>query len=638
MFDITFYPMDAADREAIEAFLTNAGVRYRLRDGEVEALVRKVVIAEASKLGFAFEVLGERRRAAVPDAAPAPPPATNPAGRSFDQGVNELAPVGGVATFRGSAPFVARRVRITTADSAAATQLAAGLRSVADCVQRAEGRWLVVDVRSRLIRDALDLADAVLAEQRYDATVSATEGAAACLGLDADWPWTGEGETIAVIDSGCDTDHPSLIGASISATTRPGAVEGDTTGHGTHMIATICGRELEADGHGHGLAPRVALHSVGITQDDEFAVPLDLCGFLERLHAQGVRIFNLSWQSVSGDDYDWKDEEIDRFLHAHPDALVVVAAGNRRPVPLADNDWETTLTSPGTARNALCVGAVGTGRAPPGREAIESQRLASGSGIGPTVGNAVKPDLVAPGYYLRSARAAGVPDEEFAGVDGTRAWLGGTSQATAVTSACAALVRQKLRSDHGIPNPSGAVLKATLVASTRPVASDGPGTGVRVGYPDFVSGFGRIDLPRVLAGDAQLLVRDDASAVLASRDDATAKTHRFQFSVGENAAWLTVVLSWFDVPHPRLSSDLLLQVRPAGHRRRIGNQDHHWGRNPGSDGSVDRNNNVEITRWPAPPPGQWQLTVTAKHTGPEAQRYALALASDGALADLRMMD
>ncbi len=671
MPDITLYPMDSTDRDAIVELLRLSGASVVESDGVIEATVGHDVLNAVAATEFAYDVradasptLGPREiyeRAEATDAATAdeswgPPEAedgvpdeTEKAGdnelahdESDDEeqlaeapaavghGLDELS-AGDTWTIVPELAFVAVEplglrglLRVTTAAAEDANRLAKALQAVGGAVRRVEGRWLVVDVDTEEVAETLEFSADVQATHRYDPVVAANAGAAAAVGIGAAWPWRGEGEVVAVVDSGCETGHPALAGADVDLTTRPGATPGDVTGHGTHLVATICGRGQDCDAHS-SLAPAARVQAVGVHAGDEFAVPLGLSDFLASVREAGARIINLSWQSTRPvRDYDWKSEEIDRFTAKHPDTLVVVAAGNLSPIPLADDRWETTLTSPGTSRNALCVGAVGTGRAPAGTEFVAALSIASRTGIGPTFGGGVKPDLVAPGYFVRSARSSSAPDSGFVAVEGSMAWLGGTSQATAVVSACAALVREKLRKEYQL-DPTAAAVKAALIAGTIRVVTSGPGTGAEVGYPDFVAGYGRLDLSRVMQGG--LAIADDPTAPLQRKQGATAR-HLYAFKVDPEATWLTIVLCWFDAPRPRLTNDLKLQVKPVGHPRKIGNNEHAWHRGPGTMSNVDGNNNVEMTRWVAPPPGQYSLSVTAAFAE-TPQPYALAIACDG---------
>ena len=127
---------------------------------------------------------------------------------------------------------------------------------------------------------------------------------------------------------------------------------------------------------------------------------------------------------------------LDKFLRAHPDVLVVVAAGNSGKAPKGTLTFNTVGT-PATAKNVLTVGAcqsdrTGTGstrrgasaspapsrcpRPPTSRSPATPTAPANLSSRGPTDYESVKPDLVAPGTFILSARAA--DDRSQPAVDG----------------------------------------------------------------------------------------------------------------------------------------------------------------------------------------------------------------------------
>ncbi|MEU1464413.1 S8 family serine peptidase [Streptomyces sp. NPDC005727] len=71
---------------------------------------------------------------------------------------------------------------------------------------------------------------------------------------------TGKGVTVAVIDTGVNSDHPDLVGRVLPgkdmATTERGDERTDYDGHGTRMAGFIAGTGARAGGHGaFGLAP-----------------------------------------------------------------------------------------------------------------------------------------------------------------------------------------------------------------------------------------------------------------------------------------------------------------------------------------------------------------------------------------------
>ena len=110
------------------------------------------------------------------------------------------------------------------------------------------------------------------------------------------------------------------------------------------------------------------------------------------------------------------------------------------------------------------------------------QSTAGLSSLGPAMDGRLKPDVVAPGYYINAARSHGAnttlscpvansPDPNFHLV-----YKAGTSMATPVIAGTAALVRQYFEEGRytlnkvGVSiNPSAALVKACIIASARPL-------------------------------------------------------------------------------------------------------------------------------------------------------------------------
>ncbi|MGA9875380.1 MAG: S8 family serine peptidase [Solirubrobacteraceae bacterium] len=68
-------------------------------------------------------------------------------------------------------------------------------------------------------------------------------------------PLTGEGITVAVLDTGIDAVHPAFVDIEVVEEDFTGAGGGDPNGHGTHCAGTIAGAEV--NGYRFGIAPGV---------------------------------------------------------------------------------------------------------------------------------------------------------------------------------------------------------------------------------------------------------------------------------------------------------------------------------------------------------------------------------------------
>ena len=208
---------------------------------------------------------------------------------------------------------------------------------------------------------------------------------------------TGAGQVIGVVDSGIDTGdvgtiHPDLRGRvtvvsspnqlAALATDPPPFDDGpaDQFGHGTHVAGSIAGTGTVAE-HDRsatvprGVAPEARLHVTAIGQrvnwnPRKFApgqvpkpfglwgIPDDLSDLFQSAYAAGARVHTNSWGSPSSGGYPKHSRDVDRFMFAHRDMLILFSAGNDGQDLNRDGRIDpTSIGSPGTAKNCLTVGA-----------------------------------------------------------------------------------------------------------------------------------------------------------------------------------------------------------------------------------------------------------------------------------------
>jgi serine protease AprX len=492
------------------------------------------------------------------------------------------------------------------------------------------------------------------------------------VGADA-LPWTGKGELVAVFDSGIDREHPDLHDRVKSVEHLKDATADDLFGHGTHVAGIIAGTGAASGGKIKGVAPDAKLAIIGfVDADNRPLIPMNWADLLARAVKRGAHIINLSVGTNPRGLYDFGSLALDEFACANPDVLVVVAAGNSG---VALEGWVGfhTVGSPATAKNALTVGASDTDRADIDRTwgkysadnfpkpPIADQRMsgdpdfpAALSSRGPTDSDAVKPDVLAPGTYILSARASKAtmafwePQQP-----GPYAYLGGTSMATPVVSGCAAVLRQYLREERKLKTPSAALLKAILIASARRIrARDLPGElRDQIGFPDYDQGFGRVDLTNVLphagAPAKRRLeyddVRGDSPKALASRGSPgeLAASNAYRVTVADGAKEpLRVVLTWSDWPSDGVQNNLHLKVTAPGGTPVYGNPEH-WAAQREAQSllqrtlptgeqvpALDKRNNVEQIVFEKPAAGQWTVEVLAENTPKPPQGYAVCVVGE----------
>jgi hypothetical protein len=452
----------------------------------------------------------------------------------------------------------------------------------------------------------------------------------------------GDGQIVAVCDTGFDTGsttdvHGAFSGRVDRLYALGRAAASDPNGHGTHVAGSVLGDgESQTLGHSvRGTAPgaRLVLQSVLDSGGGLGGLPDDLEDlFRPPYDDDGARIHTNSWGSTLGDGrYNSNSHEVDEFVWDHRDCLICFAAGNEGVDTNANGVVDPrSITPPGTAKNCLTVGASENNRSnftlsyqqafgypvdpiASDQMADDPDGIVAFSSRGPTTDGRIKPDVVAPGSYILSARSRATNSGGWARSDDPLYYyIGGTSMATPLVAGCAALVREFLAQQHGLTNPSAALVKAMLINGAQDISGQYT-PSESGGIPNNSEGFGRIDMTETLADSVQM--RDESTALDAGDEETTT------IPVGHGAS-LKVTLAWTDKPGESLQNDLDLIVKTADGQERHGNV------SPNST-AFDRTNNVEQIVWDNISGGDIEVIVRAHRITWEPQSYALVMRVEG---------
>jgi hypothetical protein len=489
---------------------------------------------------------------------------------------------------------------------------------------------------------------------------------------------SGDGQVIALTDSGLDrqsrlsADFAGRVAAAFAPSDMSSACSrtnwDDFDGHGTHVAGTALGSgALAANNTYAGVAPQAQLviQAVINSPDSESLDCLtEDAAFLPKAYDAGARVQNASWGGPTGGSprryeyggYTAWDQTIDSFLWNHKDHLLVAAAGNegqdRDRNGMIDRD---SINSPGTAKNVLTVGATENNRRPTvstcssSASAAPENRcwsvyvgpgapfdsdfvsdnpggMAAFSSRGPTDDGRIKPEIVAPGVNVISARSHAQGASYQNTVDANYAYGSGTSMATPMVSGMAALARQWLQNQRGMQTPSAALIKALLLNGATNIGPGQYGTAsqqeVPDAWPNSVAGWGRGSLPDTigLGGDKRIWLKEDPDGLQTS-DEAS---YSLNISAGQP---LRVTLAWTDYPGAPLAgkalvNDLDLEVQAPDGTTLRGNTTAELSSGCRSSGA-DRCNNVESVEIASPGAGNYTLRVRGAAVAQGPQPFAL---------------
>ncbi|MCD4704213.1 MAG: S8 family serine peptidase [Methanosarcinaceae archaeon] len=377
----------------------------------------------------------------------------------------------------------------------------------------------------------------------------------------------GSGQVIGIADTGLDTSHPDFQGRiDALLDLSDNGPEDVYSGHGTHVSGSVLGNGSASNGSFAGIAPEAHLVFQAIEDADESlgGIPANLTVLFQQAYNNGSRIHTNSWGSSSYGVYNSYSQNVDLFMWEHPDMLILFSAGNDG-VDFDSNgvvDLDST-GAPATAKNCLTVGASENYR--PGIsntyggswpsnfpvDPIYSDRLsdnikgmAAFSSRGPTDDGRTKPDVVAPGTFIISARSSNANGTGWGVYDQSYLYMGGTSMATPLTAGAAALVRQNYMDNMNI-TPSAALIKATMIHGAHDMYPGEYDLNDDVTHvPDHSQGWGRVDLEETLyPSNSRSIHYSDNTSQLTTGDSVEAR-----YYVTNSSQPFRATLVWTDYP------------------------------------------------------------------------------------------
>ncbi len=193
---------------------------------------------------------------------------------------------------------------------------------------------------------------------------------------------TGSGVSVAIIDTGIDSDHEDLPSIAGGTNTVGGSSYEDGDGHGTHVAGTVAG--LDNTIGVVGVAPGVSLYAVKVLDDSGGGTVSSVVGGIEWAVENGIEVLNMSLGSSSGTETMRLACE-NAWQKGH---IIVSSAGNSGN----RGGGGDNVGYPAAYESVIAVAA-----------STSADTRASFSSTGPAV------ELIAPGYQILST----LPDDRY---------------------------------------------------------------------------------------------------------------------------------------------------------------------------------------------------------------------------------
>ncbi|CAN5632620.1 hypothetical protein BH10BDE1_BH10BDE1_10500 [soil metagenome] len=584
----------------------------------------------------------------------------------------KLSPDLGTSSIFSGDPVVTSVVRLFPGQDV--KSLSTQLKNSKVIVKSASGRTLVVESKRSLLQ-ALAVLDPIewietapvielpwfkddtlrfhLAASPGDySDITGYESGTRLMKFDSVWArgFSGAGQVVGFADTGMDTGDSAKIHQDFTGRVPSGDIFGlfsksweDPMGHGTHVSGSVAGDGAASGGKIKGGANLATLapQSMWSPMLDNLSVPSKLKDMFGKAYAEGARVHTNSWGAAAAVGvYDSMAQQVDEFIYANPDMLILFAAGNSGEDLDRDGRIDgNSIGTPGTAKNVLTVGAsknlvanggiqakmmdLREGKTKWGVEPIASSMLsenekgmAAFSSRGPTADGRLKPEIVAPGTNILSTRSHHPKAEVLWGAYNDQyVWSGGTSMATPLAAGAAAVIREYLIKDRKIAAPSAAMLKAVMMHTAEDLFPGQFGAvGVSKGQefasvrPNMDEGYGRVDVEKATQLASSLLV-DERTGL------GPSEKHLYPITLSK-ATQLSATLVYSDAPGAAAASKTLVNdldlaiVDASGKRYAVG--DH-----------VNNNEHIAVSL----PAGTYQIEVLGANVPITKQGYALVVSA-----------
>ncbi|MEF8874305.1 MAG: S8 family serine peptidase [Candidatus Thermoplasmatota archaeon] len=384
--------------------------------------------------------------------------------------------------------------------------------------------------------------------------------------------WSGDGETIAVADTGINPDHLDFQNRVSDGYYWEGSSWEDNHGHGSHVAGSAAGNTYNGTGatidqfdFSENLGPYYAAQGPAYNSELYSAKIFDANGGwvgpnesfeIIEVTAQNsdTYIHSNSWGTTvdlgqyleNSEAYDAAVRDANRDTEENEPMVVVVATGNEGP------DYNT-VGAPATAKNVIAVG--GTENFIPEPDFIYNDNpdnVSDFSSRGWTNDNRIKPDVTAPGGGIVST-----------GNEGQDSYLGmsGTSMACPTVSGSSAVVVEWYEDTYG-HKPSPSMVRALLINTASDLDDDNGNTGP---IPNRDEGWGMVNLPALIDSEQGFSQLEDQETLLETGD-----VQEYEVMYDEISDPLKVSLTWTDKEAQAgdtqvLKNDLNLEViSPTG--------------------------------------------------------------------------